>query len=318
MDMSEAVKHSSHIDPYPPEGNTVVKKAVWDELLARTAAYPSMEVFDEIVEQMRKSLSEILGVDVYDAAVPEIKKALEQIINASEPTPTVVASGGSNLLYGGVMSIYAKPGNVYDGRKGRRIVGGDFDGFIVKIPHVKYGQWVSLSEQFPNGTFNDKPIGFTTNDGLNIEYDAQTNAVRIVDDGSDGAATIFVLLQSNSSENPYLTHDSAGKIIFAPTGQYCFGKLDDNLSIVEFIDGGELKTYAKAKNADGELLELQIRKRNHTKQKTRWRKCINITNKSAGVCRVRRMRSTGKRSAWAYFTFYSNTPEKNSLVIKKI
>lgn len=32
MDMSEAVKHSSHIDPYPPEGNTVVKKAVWDEL----------------------------------------------------------------------------------------------------------------------------------------------------------------------------------------------------------------------------------------------------------------------------------------------
>lgn len=316
--MSEAVKHSSHIDPYPPEGNTVVKKAVWDELLARTAAYPSMEVFDEIVEQMRKSLSEILGVDVYDAAVSEIKKALEQIINAAEPAPAVVASGGSNVLYGGVMSIYAKPGNVYDGRKHRTLKGNDFNGFVVKIPHAKNGQWVSLSTQFPNGTFNDNPLTFMTADAAVIEYDAQSNAVRIVDDGIDRKETIFIFLKNTGDNDPYLTRDSSGKIIFAPTGQYCFGKLDDNISIVEFIDGGEPKSYAKAKNADGELLELQIRKRNHTKQKTRWRKCMNITNKRAGVCRVRRMRSTGKRSAWAYFTFYGLDTIQDQLRIKRI
>lgn len=292
------------------------------------------DVYMEIIDAVNEELDRALGPDVYDTAFDEVNKVIDNIMGMSPLEPgkpstvtAIAAPAVTGVLQSGIMPITADPGRVYNGRKGAKVANATDEQLVVRVRRVKPGQKVSLGRAFPEGAF----CGSTIEVDKDSQYDSATNSVY-----HNGSAerSIYILLPYSEGSSPYLTTDTEGRVVFAPSGAYCTPILDNNFHIGEILDaeltenahvtsdkdGNEIRIaagWAYGYTADGRRLEVQVRRRPNCKSHVRWRRIKNISQLKCGVIRARLMTHSGKRSEWAYFTFYTNDKSGN-IIYKRI
>lgn len=292
------------------------------------------DVYMDIIDAVNVELDRALGPDVYDTAFDEVNKVIDNIMGMSPLEPekpsTVTAKAApavTGVLQGGIMPLTADPGRVYNGRKGIRLVNATDEQLVVHVRRVKPGQKVSLDRAFPGGAF----CGRTIEVDRNSQYDSATNSVY-----HNGSAeqSVYILLPYGEGNSPYLTTDTEGRVMFAPSGAYSYPVLDNNFRIGELVDaeldnkahvtsdkdGNEIRIaagWAYGYTEDGRRLEVQVRRRPNRNSHVRWRRIKNISHLKCGVIRARLMTRSGKRSEWAYFTFYTNDKSGN-IIYKRI